>query len=99
PTALYTLSLHDALPISAGRGLPRRPQLVQRRLRVALRAVRRAQRQDGGLRELAPAEAEADPQDRQGNRAGGPYEDEHRAVLRRGDRKSTRLNSSHVSIS
>src|SRR5215203_7198579 len=56
-TEIYTLSLHDALPISrrAGRRRPGRPE-------------------DHGT--VAPS-----------------------GVLRRGDRKSTRLNSSHANIS
>src|SRR5690349_24811540 len=55
-TAFYTLSLHDALPISAGRG----------RLRLCARL---------------PADLRIDRR------------------RPRGDRKSTRLNSSHVEIS
>src|SRR5690349_22441286 len=59
-TEIYTLSLHDALPISAA--------AVHRRARAAAR--------------------------------GDPALRRHRtATARRGDRKSTRLNSSHVEIS
>src|SRR5690606_42019166 len=82
-TEIYTLSLHDALPISAvavaGRGPPR-PRRVPDRARVGgaggQPAVRRGRR------------------DRQHRQAG-------RGPARRGggDRKSTRLNSSHVKIS
>src|SRR5437868_9781291 len=61
-TQIYTLSLHDALPIS-------------RRLRVQLLARR-------------VARARARRVDRRGGARGGAP-----------DRKSTRLNSSHVSIS
>src|SRR5256885_7410632 len=66
-TEIYTLSLHDALPIS--------PQLRPGRVHGDRRV------HDG------------DPR-----REGGP---EHvgRGLLRRGDRKSTRLNSSHLVIS
>src|SRR5690606_41958454 len=68
PTELYTLSLHDALPISSHPG----------RLRCAGRAVAvRALRPDAALR-LALR---------------------RRAASGRRDRKSTRLNSSHVKIS
>src|SRR6266496_4695378 len=59
-TEIYTLSLHDALPISiVGRGLGRRP------------------RRDRAVRARRPADVPADDR----------------------DRKSTRLNSSHVEIS
>src|SRR5437773_9781434 len=64
-TAIYTLSLHDALPISH----------AQRHLRVA-GGSRRARGRDSGPADLRPA-----------------------GRLRRGDRKSTRLNSSHITIS
>src|SRR3712207_6970576 len=71
-TEIYTLSLHDALPISAGR--PRRPpgQLAGR---PGCRLL------DGGRgRHLAPGVVH-------GGAAAG------------GDRKRTRLNSSHAHIS
>src|SRR5437868_11521714 len=64
PTEIYTLSLHDALPI----WLPR--------LRLPGDAARHAGRSAGG--------------------AGARLQPVRR---RTGDRKSTRLNSSHVSIS
>src|SRR5437868_7816073 len=67
PTDIYTLSLHDALPISRwGRSAPPRG--------VADEAPRRA-----GARTKRPLLG--------------------RGRRRRRDRKSTRLNSSHVSIS
>src|SRR5690606_39728986 len=59
-TAIYTLSLHDALPIYRGRPLAGRPDL---------------------------------------GRPGGPAHHRAGRVQRPGDRKSTRLNSSHVKIS
>src|SRR5439155_26756739 len=65
PTELYTLSLHDALPISSGSRAKTIPLIRQRD--HSSRAGRRA-------RILLP------------RRCGG-------------DRKSTRLNSSHVAIS
>src|SRR5437868_7965080 len=72
PTAIYTLSLHDALPILR-RGLARRGAEVDREERG--REVERLQPARVALRrEVMPL----------------------RIV---GDRKSTRLNSSHVSIS
>src|SRR2546422_10014319 len=70
-TEIYTLSLHDALPISRERGLPPR----RRQGRPPAIAER------GG--ELAPS-GERDPR---------------LCAEARGDRKSTRLNSSHGYIS
>src|SRR5439155_11484385 len=67
-TEIYTLSLHDALPICALR--PRRRRSAQR-----VHPRRRGGRPRRGVRPL-----------RADHRAGG-------------DRKSTRLNSSHVAIS
>src|SRR5699024_11416503 len=80
PTALHTLSLHDALPIC------RRPAQGDRP--GHRRAVRDAAQ--GGHRELRRAAAADDPVLR--HHAG-------RGPQRPLDRKSTRLNSSHVSIS
>src|SRR5436305_7811352 len=78
PPLLYALSLHDALPISAGRRPRRPPPGCCRRWRPASgdrgRPVRgRPLRRGGG--------------------AGTA------ALVGSGDRKSTRLNSSHVRIS
>src|SRR5207253_9546945 len=99
PPTIYPLSLHDALPISRqarrdGRHLPPLPDRLRVRRRPRLRT-----RDDGEVHELRPpvpclptaffAERSAD--------VGVP-----RAVADRtsgGDRKSTRLNSSHVAIS
>src|SRR5699024_12784569 len=69
PTELYTLSLHDALPISAAGGLDPPPG--------GRAAGRRAQK---------------------GGRPHGVHHRPRRQESVR-DRKSTRLNSSHVSIS
>src|SRR5207302_2760741 len=74
-TALYTLSLHDALPICPGLG--------QGRARPADRAEDLARRP--GVRHR---QAGGHP-----DRGGGHVRGRH------GDRKSTRLNSSHVKIS
>src|SRR5438067_10710198 len=76
-TEIYTLSLHDALPISHARS----DELVARRLRAA-RPRARPHRPRGRVGE---------------GHAGGACD--RRAVPDAGDRKSTRLNSSHVSIS
>src|SRR5256885_10216920 len=75
-TEIYTLSLHDALPISGQRGVVDagdRPQ--QRR--------GHGQRDQGGAGE-------------QGGQQPAPR---HQREGRRRDRKSTRLNSSHLVIS
>src|SRR3712207_8777040 len=68
-TEIYTLSLHDALPISVGEPEPRR----------GLHGVR--------VRVLRERRADGDP-------AGD--ERRLRVLLSGGDRKSTRLNSSHA---
>src|SRR5438874_13841670 len=81
PTEIYTLSLHDALPISrpsSGRYLAREVPLTQRGLDLgSSRGVARPP----GIRPTGFARA------RTGRRRSA------------GDRKSTRLNSSHVEIS
>src|SRR3712207_7511983 len=63
-TEIYTLSLHDALPISE-----------------------------------APAARRADQRARPARPPGGAASARRRALPRGGDRKSTRLNSSHANIS
>src|SRR5690606_41160310 len=90
PTTVYPLSLHDALPISAHR-LQRAEIIAQ----VALDARYGALRQVGRLLyqlEKGGARHEQGP-------AIGDGSDGHRARLAEEDRKSTRLNSSHVKIS
>src|SRR3712207_7379510 len=88
-TEIYTLSLHDALPISGGHRGAARPGAVVRGDRLAAdpHAVRRA------ARRLALAGGGAEPCGGavDGRGSGG------RAGRR--DRKSTRLNSSHANIS
>src|SRR5437868_12205173 len=73
PTQIFTLSLHDALPISVGHAELREgePRILAAGERVHTPALQGVER--GALRSL------------------GHEED--------GDRKSTRLNSSHVAIS
>src|SRR2546422_4669010 len=78
-TEIYTLSLHDALPISGPR--PRR--------RAGDGRARRRARGAHGRRVAGPP----GPGDRVRPRAA------RRRIRRRGDRKSTRLNSSHGYIS
>src|SRR5207249_10524589 len=88
-TDIYTLSLHDALPISQGDGgdeeLRRAPRQPGIRRPEPGREGGRARQQDGrrdrALRECGRARGAA------------------RECALDQDRKSTRLNSSHVSIS
>src|SRR5690242_21519299 len=78
-TAIYTLSLHDALPISV---LERQP-LAQQRDRVVLGGVLHVVLRAVHLRVADVVAVQAVRLD----------------VEEHGDRKSTRLNSSHMSIS
>src|SRR2546426_2880497 len=80
-TEIYTLSLHDALPISAAaqRAAPGATHHRDRRIDPP----------------AAPRDAGLEPQ-----RAGVPTNHrQHQLHASRGDRKSTRLNSSHLVIS
>src|SRR5439155_22243733 len=74
-TKIYTLSLHDALPIYAAR---RPVELVAGRAKIAMMIKRRlvVNADDFGLSDGV-----------------------NRGILEAQDRKSTRLNSSHVAIS
>src|SRR5207253_4852404 len=84
-TEIYTLSLHDALPISAaGNG----PHAVET-LRLAGSRKRLHRRRGRSPARPVP------PGEQHEAAAAGPH---HRTPTR-GDRKSTRLNSSHVAIS
>src|SRR5690242_21310251 len=80
-TVLYTLSLHDALPIYRAAAQ-----------RVAASQERRAGRLEQG------GDGISDPPGAAGHGARGRLH-QPGARLRLGDRKSTRLNSSHMSIS
>src|SRR5207253_10691216 len=96
PADIYTLSLHDALPICHAHGerrerccagvragtLQGKPDSASAGLRVAKRNVALG----GVSEELAPADTRAAPR-------ATPQ------PLTQRDRKSTRLNSSHVAIS
>src|SRR5256885_10970209 len=79
PPEIYTLSLHDALPISGVRAVEHRDRVARRDL--ARRVLNRFPR--------CGARARA--------RVAARRRDE--VFGRRGDRKSTRLNSSHLVIS
>src|SRR5256885_12610689 len=80
-TEIYTLSLHDALPISALRSLP--SSIVRRHRRVSLRS-------------RSVLDQESDSRDRHHLRRRLAHRRRAHAAE---DRKSTRLNSSHLVIS
>src|SRR5439155_22648132 len=82
-TEIYTLSLHDALPISHGR---RRRDLA-----------RAGEDAHGGHRHLRPARPADAVRHLREEPAGGAGRGSKMPVP--SDRKSTRLNSSHVAIS
>src|SRR5204862_6084618 len=91
--AIYTLSLHDALPILAG-GRFRLVAAARQSGGFGPSAVgRHLCRADAGSREGDP-----DPADRR-RALLGLWPARGRAAGARTDRKSTRLNSSHVEIS
>src|SRR3712207_8447489 len=83
-TEIYTLSLHDALPISNSR--------AQTRRRVRRRELRARSGGRGQTRRARPARGRALRAATDAPRPVAPRD--HRA-----DRKSTRLNSSHANIS
>src|SRR5690606_42004581 len=95
-TELYTLSLHDALPISAERRLPtpvadqqpaeEHAAQVREVGHAGLQAGRSEEQLDRTVDDHQRARLHRDRRDQQ-----------HHPVVR--DRKSTRLNSSHVKIS
>src|SRR5207249_10399493 len=92
-TAIYTLSLHDALPICARELRPSEEPIVRERADD----VRHDERcHDQQIHEGLAPEAVADIA------KGSGHDEQHReghGAQRDQDRKSTRLNSSHVSIS
>src|SRR3712207_6930392 len=77
-TEIYTLSLHDALPICRARG------------------VQRGGQADAGRRRADPLRVRGQRRQRRDRQAVGRGEGRHDEA---GDRKSTRLNSSHANIS
>src|SRR5690606_41850864 len=96
PTSIYALSLHDALPIYRGEEVFFAADVVDRNLRGRRRSCE-ARSHVEGLRWMDGIEF---GQDRGGFRACRS----HSASIslgqtHRSDRKSTRLNSSHVKIS
>src|SRR5690606_41758114 len=88
PTSLYALSLHDALPIFPPRLRPRRAHRQPRRPPRGLAAPRRLARR---ARPLLPRLTHAPPIAKIARL--------YRFRTQQQDRKSTRLNSSHVKIS
>src|SRR5688572_32713036 len=86
-TEIYTLSLHDALPIFRRRSCLRRGQFVHGKVRSA-RATRLAFLQPG-----------SDCASRLGSAVFGARPSAAASRPRSSDRKSTRLNSSHSQIS
>src|SRR5207253_7218310 len=87
PTAPSPLSLHDALPICPGE----RPGRVPPRPLPLPAGGPAGPDPPGRPRQPLPAEA--------GGGTGGPGDRPDRGGQAGGDRKSTRLNSSHVAIS
>src|SRR5690554_7351052 len=90
-TELYTLSLHDALPISWVDELKILQDQASAESFAAIREVIESSMQQP-LEKLF-REFEQEPL------AAASIGQVHKAVLHDGDRKSTRLNSSHVRIS
>src|SRR3712207_8574843 len=80
-TEIYTLSLHDALPISADRKQAARKQAARKQAEQKQAEQRLVERRRGERRRRGTAQW-----DQQAPRPPG-------------DRKSTRLNSSHANIS
>src|SRR5207248_10584523 len=89
PPKRYTLSLHDALPIyDRPEEAPLRDEVHEReRIQAQRDEVDRDRRVDEGVPDRPPAD---EP---------GRLPDEERPLLVGRDRKSTRLNSSHRTIS
>src|SRR5205085_10144156 len=85
PTSPYTLSLHDALPISARRSVRSVCRAIRQRITSRRRTARARRLHDVSRRSEARLER------------AGPRGLAARASDR--DRKSTRLNSSHSQIS
>src|SRR5207249_10396227 len=92
PPPLYTLSLHDALPISlVGIDLDTKPGLYRMTIGTQVRLLRVLEKKFE-VRRLRVAEEFVNP-------PASAMEQIARDNKKTADRKSTRLNSSHVSIS
>src|SRR5258708_30659530 len=91
PPEISPLSLHDALPISAGRPVQAADELQQRGLAVAGGPL------DG--EQVAVRDDEVDPGQGLDGLLPAPVGDRRGPDRGRRDRKSTRLNSSHQIIS
>src|SRR5690242_20174353 len=93
PPPTHTLSLHDALPICRVRSLAAHEHVAERVDRERITAIARPAGQEVARRLVLRREREAaQPAARGGADARG-------CLQHRLDRKSTRLNSSHMSIS
>src|SRR5207249_12318941 len=88
PSQIYTLSLHDALPIYV------RPYGTSGTLGEAFASVARDSERHGRIHRVRSAGLHPFP-----NHAVPDRSCPRRKLASRRDRKSTRLNSSHVSIS
>src|SRR3712207_8992195 len=84
---IYTLSLHDALPISAAAAAAEAPRGVALRLLLERNG-------EHALVNAAGDQVGGDHRGRAADAAGGVHAEDRLA-----DRKSTRLNSSHAHIS
>src|SRR3712207_7968873 len=84
-TEIYTLSLHDALPILANGG----PSGWQR---ISVREAKETEVRQGNAKVVGSGIAIQDP-------LRMPVREAQVSRIRTGDRKSTRLNSSHANIS
>src|SRR5699024_11353768 len=91
PTLISSLSLHDALPISAKRWAPSDIGCAKKSARKSVRKSTRKKKSPSA----APPPADLFPK----NAALQSQASDSGAAFACPDRKSTRLNSSHVSIS
>src|SRR5207253_11443381 len=95
PPATYTLSLHDALPISAPRSGARPPPPGA----PAARPARPGRTPPAATVARPPRAGRPAPAGRRGPAGGDSPPAAARSAPASRDRKSTRLNSSHVAIS
>src|SRR5205814_9523915 len=92
-SVIYTLSLHDALPISNVVGVLNKPFTSDLLLKVVEQPLPKIATEEGAEPETAPESAMSSEFT---NVIGGEVES---PVSSSPDRKSTRLNSSHLGIS
>src|SRR5206468_12926205 len=94
---IHTLSLHDALPIYGRRHLSREADDAGRVLEASDRTGHPDDRREADHE--APGEGDADEERRHERHHDASRREAQEAGMPRGDRKSTRLNSSHDQIS